>query len=187
MMQLLERGGFDPDGWIVGLGGEMAGTFNQDAKHDLAHAGGLTWRTVPSLCCLRGSGRAAAYGQPIRCTAAGPRDGRRVSARVRASNDSAMTPTREQILAASAGWVAVVLNIVPGLGTGYLYQRRWRAYWITSALATAWFVAGALLAREADATAEAQNQLVGLIGLLVLAAVTAGEAGQAVKRVRQSP
>jgi len=29
-----------------------------------------------------------------------------------------MTPTREQILAASAGWVAVVLNLVPGVGNG---------------------------------------------------------------------
>ena len=98
-----------------------------------------------------------------------------------------MTPTREQILAASAGWVAVFLNVVPGLGTGYLYQRRWRAYWITSLLATGWFVAGALLARNADAAAEAQNQWVGLIGLLLLAAVTATEAGLAVKRVRQAP
>ena len=98
-----------------------------------------------------------------------------------------MTPTREQILAASAGWVAVLLNVVPGLGTGYLYQRRWRAYWITSLLATGWFVAGALLARNADAAAEAQTQWVGLIGLLVLAAVTATEAGLAVKRVRQAP
>jgi hypothetical protein len=96
-----------------------------------------------------------------------------------------MTPTREQILAASAGWVAVLLNVVPGLGTGYLYQRRWRAYWITSLLATGWFVAGALLARNADAAAEAQNQWVGLLGLLLLAAVTATEAGLAVKRVRQ--
>lgn len=98
-----------------------------------------------------------------------------------------MTPTREQILAASAGWVAVVLNVLPGLGTGYLYQRRWKAYWITSALATAWFVAGAALGKNADAAAEAQNQLVGLIGLVLLAAVTATEAGFAVKRVRQSP
>lgn len=96
-----------------------------------------------------------------------------------------MTPTREQILAASAGWVAVVLNVLPGLGAGYLYQRRWRAYWITSALATAWFVAGAALAQNATAEAEAQNQLVGLLGLLILAGVTATEAGLAVKRVRQ--
>ncbi len=95
-----------------------------------------------------------------------------------------MTPTREQILAASAGWVAVVLNVVPGLGAGYLYQRRWKAYWITSALATSWFVAGALLAQNADGAAEAQNQLAGLVGLLVLAGVTATEAGLAVKRAR---
>jgi hypothetical protein len=95
-----------------------------------------------------------------------------------------MTPTRDQILAASAGWVAVVLNVVPGLGAGYLYQRRWKAYWITSALATSWFVAGALLAQNADGAAEAQNQLVGLVGLLVLAGVTATEAGLAVKNAR---
>jgi hypothetical protein len=93
-------------------------------------------------------------------------------------------PTREQILAASAGWVAGVLNVVPGLGAGYLYQRRWRAYWITSALSTAWFVAGAALGQNADAAAEAQNQLVGLAGLVALAAVTATEAGLAVRRVR---
>ena len=97
-----------------------------------------------------------------------------------------MTPTRDQILAASAGWVAVVLNVIPGLGAGYLYQRRWKAYWITSALATAWFIAGALLGQSGDALAETQNQLVGLIGLLALAAVTATEAGLAVKRVRQN-
>ncbi|MFY8149205.1 MAG: hypothetical protein ACOVNL_08310 [Prochlorococcaceae cyanobacterium] len=95
-----------------------------------------------------------------------------------------MTPSREQILAASAGWVAVVLNVLPGLGAGYLYQRRWKAYWITSALATGWFAAGAFLGRSADASAEAQNQLVGLIGLVVLAGVTAAEAGLAVRRVR---
>ena len=98
---------------------------------------------------------------------------------------AAMTPTHEQILAASAGWVAVLLNVVPGLGAGYLYQRRWKAYWITVLLATTWFVAGAVLGQNADAAAEAQNQLVGLIGLLVLAAVTATEAGLAVKQVRK--
>jgi len=98
-----------------------------------------------------------------------------------------MTPSsRDQVLAASAGWVAVLLNVVPGLGAGYLYQRRWRAYWITSAVATAWFVAGAVLAQDANAAAEAQNQLVGLIGLLVLAGVTATEAGLELKRVRQT-
>ena len=94
-------------------------------------------------------------------------------------------PSREQILAASAGWVAVLLNVIPGLGAGYLYQRRWKAYWITSALATAWFVAGAVLGQDAEPVAEAQNQLVGLIGLLLLAGGTATEAGLAVKKVRE--
>ena len=65
-------------------------------------------------------------------------------------------PTREQILAASAGWVAVLLNVIPGLGAGYLYQRRWKAYWITSALGAAWFVAGAVLGQDAEPAAEAQ-------------------------------
>jgi hypothetical protein len=97
----------------------------------------------------------------------------------------AMALSREQILAASSGWVAVLLNVLPGLGTGYLYQRRWKAYWITAALASAWFVAGAFFGRDADPATEMQNQLIGLIGLLVLAAVTAVEAGLAVKRVRQ--
>ncbi len=96
-----------------------------------------------------------------------------------------MIPTKNQVLAASAGWVAVVLNVVPGLGAGYLYQRRWKAYWITSALATAWFVAGAVFAQNSATEAEPQNQLVGLIGLIVLAAVTSAEAGMAVKSVRQ--
>ena len=98
-------------------------------------------------------------------------------------------PSRDQVLAASAGWVATLLNVVPGLGAGYLYQRRWRAWWITSALATAWFVAGAVLAGAdsgvvLNAGDDPTNQLVGLLGLLVLAAVTAAEAGLAVKRVR---
>ena len=95
-------------------------------------------------------------------------------------------PNRDQVLAASAGWVAVLLNVLPGLGAGYLYQRRWKAYWITSALATSWFIAGAALAQGAPADAEQQNQLVGLLGLLLLAGITASEAGLAVKRVRNA-
>tara|TARA_B100001057_G_C22202265_1_gene701224 strand:- start:53 stop:376 length:324 start_codon:yes stop_codon:yes gene_type:complete len=95
-------------------------------------------------------------------------------------------PNRDQVLAASAGWVAVLLNVLPGLGAGYLYQRRWKAYWITSALATSWFVAGAVLAQGTAADAEQQNQLVGLLGLLLLAGITAAEAGLAVKRVRNA-
>lgn len=102
------------------------------------------------------------------------------------SSEGITLPNRDQVLSASAGWVAVLLNVLPGLGAGYLYQRRWKAYWITSALATAWFGAGAVLGQGATADAGSQSQLVGLIGLLLLAAITAVEAGVAVKRVRNS-
>ena len=96
-----------------------------------------------------------------------------------------MAPNQKEILAASAGWVAVTLNVVPGLGAGYLYQRRWKAYWITSALATTWFVLGAVLGQGAEGAEEMQNQLVGLGGLVALAAGTAIEAGMAVKKSRE--
>ena len=95
-----------------------------------------------------------------------------------------MAPTRQEILGASAGWVAVTLNVLPGLGAGYLYQRRWKAYWITSALATTWFVLGAVLEQNAGSAEELQNQLVGLGGLVALAAETAVKAGLAVTKAR---
>ena len=97
-----------------------------------------------------------------------------------------MAPTRQEILAASAGWVAVTLNVLPGLGAGYLYQRRWKSYWITSALATTWFVIGAVLGQGAEAAEELQNQIIGLGGLVALAAGTAIEAGLTVKRARKA-
>ena len=97
-----------------------------------------------------------------------------------------MAPTRQEILAASAGWVAVTLNVLPGLGTGYLYQRRWKEYWITSALATSWFVLGAVIGQGAEAAEEVQNQLIGLGGLVALASATAVEAGLAVKKARSA-
>lgn len=98
------------------------------------------------------------------------------------------TPSPEAILGASSPWVAVVLNLVPGLGTGYIYQRRWRAYWITTAVATAWFLAGALLAQPVDPVlmpdVVQQNQLIGLAGLVVLAGITATEAGLAARHAQ---
>ncbi|CAK6690656.1 hypothetical protein VB734_02850 [Synechococcus sp. BA-124 BA4] len=99
-----------------------------------------------------------------------------------------MSLSKQDTLAASAPWVAVVLNLVPGLGTGYIYQRRWRAYWITSAVSTSWFALGLVLGRGDGADLGAQDdprqQLVGLLGLLLLAGVTAVEAGIAARRAR---
>ena len=90
-----------------------------------------------------------------------------------------------EILAASAGWVAVTLNVVPGLGAGYLYQRRWKAYLITTVSATTWFVLGAVLGQGAEVAEEIQNQLIGFLGLVALAAGTAVEAGLAAKKSRE--
>ena len=84
-----------------------------------------------------------------------------------------MAPTKQETLAASAGWVAITLNVVPGLGTGYLYQRRWKAYWVTSALANTWCVLGAVLGQDAKAGEELQNQLIGLGGLAAKKACSA--------------
>ena len=107
-----------------------------------------------------------------------------------ASQEVSQKVSQEVILAASSPWVAVVLNLVPGLGTGYIYQRRWRAYWISSGLATAWFVAGGVLSQNVDEVLMPdlvqQNQLIGLGGLLLLAVVTATEAGLAARRAQPS-
>ena len=99
-----------------------------------------------------------------------------------------MIPSKQQILAASSVWLAVVLNVVPGLGTGYIYQRRWRAYWITTATSTGWLVLGTLLGQDVDPVLQPdvlqQNQLIGLAGLLLVAGVTAVEAARAAKQAQ---
>jgi len=99
-----------------------------------------------------------------------------------------MTPDDKAILAASAPWLGALLNVVPGLGSGYIYQRRWRAYWITTALATGWFLLGAVLGGAGTAvdpsTADPTDQLIGLGGLLLLAAITAAEAFRTARQAR---
>ena len=37
--------------------------------------------------------------------------------------------SKRSLIASSSAWVAAILNIIPGIGIGYLYQRRWKAYW----------------------------------------------------------
>ena len=91
--------------------------------------------------------------------------------------------SRKQVLAAASPGLAALLNLLPGLGSGYIYQRRWRAYRICSALATAWFLAGALLAPPESGPSD-QQRLVGLAGLLLLAGVTSAEAFLAGRRAR---
>ena len=82
--------------------------------------------------------------------------------------------------------MAIGLNVLPGLGTGYLYQRRWRAYWITAVGNGAWLASGALVSQGNTTEIDPTTQLIGLIGLTILGLVTAIEAGLTVKKVRQA-
>ena len=92
-------------------------------------------------------------------------------------------PDRKAVLAASAPWLGALLNVLPGLGAGYLYQRRWRAWWLTTSLSGAWFLLGALLEPD-PAVIDAGTRLVGLAGLLLLAGASAVEAFLAARRAR---
>ena len=83
-------------------------------------------------------------------------------------------PSKIQILAASSGWVATTLNFLPGLGAGYLYQRRWIPYFVTGGVATAWFALGALLNGDAEPTKT--EQLIGIGGLFLISVTTMIEA-----------
>tara|TARA_Y100001968_G_C19406288_1_gene743820 strand:+ start:1205 stop:1555 length:351 start_codon:yes stop_codon:yes gene_type:complete len=83
-------------------------------------------------------------------------------------------PSKEQILAASSGWVATTLNFLPGLGAGYLYQRRWVRYFVTGGIATAWFVLGTILNSEIEP--KKSQQLIGVGGLFLISITTMIEA-----------
>ena len=89
-------------------------------------------------------------------------------------------PSEEQILAASRGWIATTLNFLPGLGAGYLYQRRWVPYFITVGAATGWFILGAILNSDKDPTKV--EQLIGIGGLFLISITTMVEAKIAHKK-----
>ena len=89
-------------------------------------------------------------------------------------------PSKEQILAASSGWVASTLNFLPGLGAGYIYQRRWVAYFLTAGAATAWFVLGAILNGDTEPTKS--EQLIGIGGLFLISITTMVESKIAHKK-----
>ena len=93
-------------------------------------------------------------------------------------------PSKEQILAASSRWVAVTLNFLPGLGAGYLYQRRWVPYFITGGMATSWFILGAVLNGDTEPTKT--EQLIGVGGLLLISITTMIEASIAQKKALEA-
>ena len=89
-------------------------------------------------------------------------------------------PSKEQILAASSGWIATTLNFLPGLGAGYLYQRRWIPYFVTGGAAIAWFVLGVILNGDTEPTKA--EQLIGIGGLFLISITTMVEAKIAHKK-----
>ena len=88
--------------------------------------------------------------------------------------------SKEQVLASSSGWVASLLNFLPGVGTGYLYQRRWLPYFITTGFVTAWFVTGIIL--QGDKEPSQTEQLIGISGLFLISTITVVEANLAFKK-----
>ncbi len=88
--------------------------------------------------------------------------------------------SKEQVLASSSGWVASLLNFLPGVGTGYLYQRRWLQYFITTGVVIAWFVIGIIL--QGDKQPSQTEQLIGISGLFLISTITVVEANLAFKK-----
>ena len=89
-------------------------------------------------------------------------------------------PSSEEILASSKGWIASFLNFLPGLGSGYLYQRRWKPYFFTIAFSTAWFALGFFL--KGDSEPSQREQIIGISGLFFISIVTVIEANLAFKK-----
>ena len=89
-------------------------------------------------------------------------------------------PSRDEILASSRGYVASLLNFLPGLGSGYLYQRRWKPYFFTITASTAWISLGFFL--QGDSEPSQSEQIIGISGLFFISIVTVIEANLAFKK-----
>ena len=88
--------------------------------------------------------------------------------------------TKEEILASSNGWIASLLNIIPGIGAGYLYQRRWLPYLITTTSVFIWIITGILIQRNQEPSQA--EQIIGLAGLFIISIITSIEANIAYKK-----
>jgi len=89
-------------------------------------------------------------------------------------------PSKDEILASSKGWIASFLNFLPGLGSGYLYQRRWKPYFFTITASTLWFALGFFL--QGDSEPSQSEQVIGISGLFFISIITVIEANLAFKK-----
>ena len=87
---------------------------------------------------------------------------------------------KNEILASSSGFIASLLNLLPGLGTGYIYQRRWVPYFLTGGAIIIWIGLGIFL--QGDSEPNRKEQIIGLSGLLLISLVTAIESYLAFNR-----
>ena len=88
--------------------------------------------------------------------------------------------SKDEIISSSRGWIASLLNFLPGLGAGYLYQRRWIPYFLTAAALSAWLAIGIIFQEGEEPTQT--EQLIGISGLFFISIVTAIEANLAYRK-----
>lgn len=96
-------------------------------------------------------------------------------------------PKKGAILAASSAWIAAFLNLIPGLGTGYIYQRRWKAYWIITFVSFAWVYLdlNRHLSIDLSDPAISESDTTGILGLIIISSVSSFEAVWAVRKERR--
>ncbi len=99
-----------------------------------------------------------------------------------------LLPKKGEILAASSAWTAALLNFIPGLGTGYIYQRRWKAYWITTFISFAWvyYDLNRQLSIDLSDPGNSQTDIagIGIIGLILISSISSFEAAMSVRKER---
>ena len=82
--------------------------------------------------------------------------------------------SKDEVLASSKGWIASILNLLPGLGSGYIYQRRWLAYFTTLGAVIIWFFIGRILQNGEEPTQI--EQLISISGIFLISIFTVIEA-----------
>ena len=94
---------------------------------------------------------------------------------------------KSKILSSSSIWVAIFLNFLPGLGTGYIYQRRWKAYWATNIASAIWICIIIIRESGLDPSDPAirQSDPIGFLGIFSISIFTSIEAWISVKNARE--
>ena len=92
-----------------------------------------------------------------------------------------------EIISYSSVWVAALLNFLPGLGTGYIYQHRWKAYWITFISTVFWIVFSSILDFGNDPSDPAPiiNDQISIYGIFIISIITSVESIFAARNSRK--